>query len=342
MPDGLNSPRQASPERPHHLRQMGYGQSISVRIVPFRPYLPPKQKEKIVALVFNIERITASQLKGQRRHDQRIDKPPNCDPKRQHLNRVLEGSGDPVKDVEAALSEHKAKPRADNDRPYTRIVLSASPDELDTPEKVDEFEAKSMKWLRKHWGPGLVYGVAHLDEETYHIHAVVVPLYSVESRGQTRNRVSHRLHPATKGKDSYTRLRQDAAHSMGLDYGEPGGKPQSLEQRRTLGACRLIEADAKAKADAIVKSAEEQAALSLRIAYELREEAFETMEEVAKGRKALERERAQVAALGASLGREAREMGQEERARAIDASVAPIKEKADLDRPKHISRNVSR
>jgi len=291
-----------------------------------------------MALVFNIERATDSQLRGQRRHDQRIDNPPNCDPSRRHLNSVLAGTGDPVEDTAAVLAKHKAKPRADNDRPYDRIVLSASPDELDTPEKVAAFTDRSMKWLRKTWGSGLAYAVGHADEETFHIHAVVVPLYEVEARGETRHRVSHRLHPATKGKDSYARLRRDAAASLGLDYGEPGGKPQSLAQRRTLEACHLIEGDAHRRAQRIVDDAQEQAALTLRLAQEIRgeaadakrqavkarREAFEMFESAAQERRALERDQAQVAAVGATLASEARQLGQVQRAQTIQASVSQI------------------
>ena len=308
-----------------------------------------------MALVFNIERITDSQLRGQRRHDQRTDNPLNCDPSRRHLNRVLAGTGDPVADTAHTLAQHRAKPRADNDRPYDRIVLSASPDELDTPQKVAAFEARSMKWLRKTWGPGLAYAVAHLDERTYHIHAVVVPLYSVESRGQTRHRVSHRLHPATKGKDSYARLRRDASRSLGLEYGEPGGKPQALAQRRTLEACSLIEDHAKRKAQAVLDGAEDQVALSLRIAHGLRQEAAEDrrqaakdrheawlmMESAAKERRALDRERAQVVAVGATLASEARQQGEDRRAQTIQASVAQIEPQAQAARRSRPSRDIT-
>lgn len=291
-----------------------------------------------MALVFNIERITDSQLRGQRRHDQRIDNPRNCDPDRRHLNRVLAGTGDPVVDVPAVAEQHGAKVRADNDRPYDRIVLSASPDELDTPAKIAEFERTSMAWLRKTWGSGLAYAVAHEDEETFHIHAIVVPLYSVESRGKTRHRISHRLHPATKGKDSYTRLRRDAANDLGLDYGEPGGRPQTLAQRRTLEACHLIESKAHRDAELIRKRAADEVALSLRIAAEMRQEAStdwqaakqerrqlkRTRESVADDRRALDQERAQVAAVGATLASEARQLGEIQRAQAIDAHAASL------------------
>jgi hypothetical protein len=54
------------------------------------------------SLVFNIERVDASDLRAQKKHDNREGTPlPNVYAKRSHLNRVLIGTGDPLADAEA-------------------------------------------------------------------------------------------------------------------------------------------------------------------------------------------------------------------------------------------------
>lgn len=194
------------------------------------PYLPGMAK-----LVLNIERVGKKALQAQRVHDlRRGGDLEHVDPKRRSWNQVLAGSGDVVADVQGVLDEKKAKIRKDNEAPFTRFVLSASPEHFappGTPETIAQFAANSMAWLKKEYGDGLAYAVMHLDEKTPHIHAVVVPLYEKKTKRGRSWAVSHHEHEATKGFMSYEHLRRRAGEALGLEYGEPGNTPMTKEQR---------------------------------------------------------------------------------------------------------------
>jgi hypothetical protein len=275
-----------------------------------------------MALVMNLERVSALTLRGQVRHDARTDKPKNCDPTRTHLNRVLAGTGHAVRDTAAVVRGHNAAARKDNERPYHRYVLSGSNEELDTPAKQAAFEAKAMAWLRKHYGDGLAYAVAHLDEQTYHIHAVCVPLYQQtltrNGTASTAWKISHKQHPATKGKNSYKRLRRDCAKSLGLDYGVEGGKPKDRALADTLRDCHTIEAHAREVCDKRIQQAQQQAARMLREAADARQRARER-------ELAIEGEMSLVLAVGKVLEARARTLGEVELAKQIVSDVAGVK-----------------
>ncbi|MBM1772916.1 plasmid recombination protein, partial [Sulfitobacter geojensis] len=89
----------------------------------------------------------------------------------------------------------------------------------------------SKKWLQDEYGEGFVYAVLHTDERTPHIHAVCVPLYQSKTKHREAWKVSHKQHPATKGKGSYERLRRRCADALGFEYGDPGNKPRTEAQR---------------------------------------------------------------------------------------------------------------
>jgi hypothetical protein len=190
-------------------------------------------------LVFNIERIGPQALKAQKRHDRREGGDlSHTDPSLHASNIVMYGTGDPVKDVQGVMVGHSVKVRKDNESPYTRVVLSASPDLFKDPKRTRKWLDASMGFLRETWGDGLAYAVLHLDEKTPHLHAVVVPI--VESnRGPIS---SHHTHPATKGRNSYQRLRKACASRLELGYGEPGNTPKTIEERAKIEAAALVQA----------------------------------------------------------------------------------------------------
>lgn len=228
-------------------------------------------------LVLNIQRITKQKLHSQKRHDLRLGKPlKNVDPTRTHLNQILAGTGSAPDDVAAVLESHKAKVKADNQTPFTRFVISASPEHFQTktgeqdPKAVADFTKQAMTWLRKEYGAGVACAVLHLDEKTPHIHVVVVPLYEKKTKRGSSWAVSHHQHDATKGPNSYEALRHRAASSLDLDYGEPGNKPRTKSVREaeeaaamTLDLAHLqrskIIGRAKQEAGAITSKATKQA-----------------------------------------------------------------------------------
>lgn len=215
-------------------------------------------------LVFNIERVGLQGVRGQDMHDNR--KGGNLDHvnhKNTSLNKVLVGSGNPVKDVEAVCKKQNATHRKDNEKPYTRIVLSASPSHFDDAERGRLFVEKSLKFLEEEYGEGLAYVCLHMDEKTPHLHAVVVPLYKAPN-GKVK--VSHHKCKATAGYRSYEAMRRRTADTLGLDYGVPGGKAKT---------------EAEAEAKAIIEAAHKEADLIRRRAIRDANSILDVADEVA-------------------------------------------------------------
>lgn len=208
-------------------------------IGPISPSDAPPSPDLIMphALVFNIERIGRKDLLAQKRHDLREGGDlSHTTPGNRCMNRVLHGSGNCVDDVEGVMSSKGVKVRKDNEAPYTRVLLSASPDLFNDTERAKKWVADSIGFLRETWGDGFAYATLHLDEKTPHIHAVVVPI--VQSKRGTIS--SHHTHPATKGLNSYERLRRTCSRRLELDYGEPGNKPRTLFERKALHRAAAI------------------------------------------------------------------------------------------------------
>lgn len=189
-------------------------------------------------LVLNIERVGGQKLTGQNTHDGRKGGDlSHIDESRSRLNKTLIGSGDCRKDCFEVISKHKATVPKNNEKPFTRLVLSASPENFqdengkEDPRKVHLWQLKATKFLKEEFGDGLAYAVLHRDEKTPHIHAVVVPLVEKKTKRRTGWTVSHHKHPAFAGRNSFERFRRHTADSLGLDYGEPGNKPRTLKQR---------------------------------------------------------------------------------------------------------------
>ncbi len=191
--------------------------------------------KKKTMFVARIERRTLNDLPGFAMHEARKGGDlSHIDSKRTQLNRILVGSKSPVRDVNqllralsqanfkeevAALRKTRGKKVSEaraakgpglpydpkNHRPVTEILLSASP-EFFRPngaapgdwnmENVDTFAQRAQDVLTKKFGGGLVYMSLHLDEETVHAHALVVPIVEKQSKRRGRQLVvSHRGHP---------------------------------------------------------------------------------------------------------------------------------------------------
>lgn len=212
-------------------------------------------------LVLNIERVGWSKLVGQRMHDQRlggdfshVDLDASAD------NMILHGSGDAKADVRACLDKFEAAPRADNETPFNRFVIQPGEGfDWSDPKTIGKWLGDSKKWLQDEYGEGFAYAVVHVDEKTPHIHAVCVPLYKSKTKHREAWKVSHKQHPATKGKGSYERLRQRCADALGFEYGEPGNKPRTEAQRLADEAAEATKAKAKAEARETLSTARKAA-----------------------------------------------------------------------------------
>ncbi|MCF6446140.1 plasmid recombination protein [Nereida sp. MMG025] len=187
---------------------------------------------------------------------------------RSMLNRVLQGlEHEPDKDNEnyggglsrtlkALYAGGVKKPAAQSERPYLRIVLSASPEYFrpDSPEAVGTWDVDrlaswkeaTMNQHREEHGADLIFAELHLDEDTPHIHAVVAPTYlkkarvpGKQKRGETPEQFEERKalarasegvrtvgrasHPTLSKQGSFQRLRERmtvAVDHLGIEYGE--------------------------------------------------------------------------------------------------------------------------
>lgn len=132
---------------------------------------------------------------GMSAHIERTIVPKNIDPTRTHLNRELIMFPDGVCNRTLAI-RHRLdtaglkRKIGKNQVQAIRIVLSGTHEDMARMEgegKLDEWCADNVKWLRETYGAdNLVSAVLHMDEETPHIHATIVPIVQGERRKQKK------------------------------------------------------------------------------------------------------------------------------------------------------------
>lgn len=132
---------------------------------------------------------------GMSAHIERTIVPKNIDPTRTHLNRELIVFPNGVDNRTAAI-RHRLdtvglkRKIGKNQVQAIRIVLSGTHDDMARMEnegKLDEWCDDSVAWLGETYGAdNLVSAVLHMDEETPHIHATIVPIVQGERRKQKK------------------------------------------------------------------------------------------------------------------------------------------------------------
>ena len=132
---------------------------------------------------------------GMSAHIERTIQPKNADPKRTHLNRELIQFPDGVRNRTAAIqhrlntAELKRK-IGKNQVQAIRIVLTgthADMEQIEQTNRLDEWCKDNIDWLRKTYGAdNVVSAVLHMDEETPHIHATIVPIVQTERKKQKK------------------------------------------------------------------------------------------------------------------------------------------------------------
>ena len=197
--------------------------------------------------VLNIERIGLNALRAHARHELReIGDLSHTDPDRRHLNTATGLHRDPERAVSMYLGETGAKIDKRNEKPVTRLLLSASPEyfrpgrteqrgEFDE-ERLSPWVKESVAWIKKEFGEDAVHISLHLDETTPHIHAVLVPTYDKKTKRRTVKQVSHHKHPAFSGEGSYERLHDryaEAIQSLNIQRGERLPKELRGQRRST-------------------------------------------------------------------------------------------------------------
>lgn len=132
---------------------------------------------------------------GMSAHIERTIQPKNADPKRTHLNRELIQFPDGVRNRTAAI-QHRLdtaglkRKIGKNQVQAIRIVLTgarADMEQIEQTGKLDEWCQDNLEWLRKTYGAAnVVSAVLHMDEETPHIHATIVPIVQTERKKQKK------------------------------------------------------------------------------------------------------------------------------------------------------------
>lgn len=210
-------------------------------------------------LVYNVEAASPSMIRSLDRHCRKRtpDGSSAIDPARSHLNQTLIGSQEGLfASLEDFFEDGPKRPAKQAEKPYLRIVVSASPSYFrpDDPEAHGTWDEDRLKaWidatmaqLRAEHGDDLVFAELHLDEDTPHIHAVVAPTYAKKPRKPGRKKrgesdeefaarkaaaeaapgvrvVGRASHPELSKLGSFQRLRERMAVALdhlGIEYGE--------------------------------------------------------------------------------------------------------------------------
>ena len=132
---------------------------------------------------------------GMSAHIERTIQPKNADPTRTHLNRELIQFPDGVRNRTAAI-QHRLNTAGlrrkigKNQVQAIRIVLTGTHTDMEQIEKngrLDEWCQDNVDWLRKTYGADNVASVVlHMDEETPHLHATIVPIVVGERKKQKK------------------------------------------------------------------------------------------------------------------------------------------------------------
>lgn len=150
-------------------------------------------------IVMNIRYAGTSEIRALDRHE--VDREPDgvsaIDPERSHLNKVLHGPATQGAAINNMLASGVKPPAKQAERPYVQLVLSASPSffradgqgagEWDS-KQLDRWTRRSMAWLRREYGADLAHVSLHLDEDTPHLHVLVVPTYEKRARRPGRKK----------------------------------------------------------------------------------------------------------------------------------------------------------
>jgi hypothetical protein len=137
---------------------------------------------------------------------------PNVDPKRIHLNKNLIEFPEGVKDRTEAI-QHRLETAGltrqvgKNQVQVIRIMLSGSPEDMKRIQdegKLDEWCKDNIDWLKKTYGEeNVVAATLHLDEQTPHIHASVVPIVYGERRQKAPRKNKQEENQEQKPKRQY-------------------------------------------------------------------------------------------------------------------------------------------
>lgn len=160
--------------------------------------------------VFRIAPMTGADVSGARSHQLREKKEAHIDASRTHLNRVLVGSGDPKADIFGHISAQNLSGKVPK-KVAAEMILTAKNEWFSQKKDgktvdVDAWAKANIDALQKKYGANLVSASLHLDEQTPHIHAFVVPIST------------HEIATGRGGKAKKTVTRLSYFREFGDDY----------------------------------------------------------------------------------------------------------------------------
>ncbi|MEJ1992313.1 MAG: Pre (Mob) type recombination enzyme, partial [Maritimibacter sp.] len=110
--------------------------------------------------------------------------------------------------------------RASRHGPMRELILTANKewfaqgDDGDV-SRQEQFETLAVDWLREHFGDDVIHARADLDEQAYHIHAVIMPRAVVKKYGTDCMMLQPSIHPMIKNYEA-------AQDSVGEWFSEVG------------------------------------------------------------------------------------------------------------------------
>ncbi|MDO5288049.1 MAG: plasmid recombination protein [Pseudomonadota bacterium] len=139
-------------------------------------------------------------IRGAARHNVRAFYGANVDRSRTYLNQVLRGTGDFLSDYRSSRFHGMKTYRQDGNR-AAELVLTARSSWFDesfpgwqrNPEKLKPWLDACQQFLVDKYGENYISGVLHLDEESPHIHCMVVPTQKYKSVLRGKEHVFERI-----------------------------------------------------------------------------------------------------------------------------------------------------
>lgn len=202
---------------------------------------------------------TMGNVSGHGSHVERQRETLNADPVKLELNQRLAGTNDPAADVKVRFDEMQIEPRK-GAVVAIDVFITASPEHFKTNHPNDPnwkaFQAKAMDFLRQEYGAAnVVHAVAHHDETSPHLHAIVTPIRSKTVKvgrkvkvERTENRLCAR---DWLGGDRITLSKlqsrfADHVKELGLTRGIEGSKAKHTEVSQFYSVMKETTAQAQA------------------------------------------------------------------------------------------------
>lgn len=176
----------------------------------------------VLYAVFRIDKKFKSivDIKGFQRHMEREQETPNANSELSGLNRILIGSGDVFGDVKKHIDGIKLRKNAVI---ATDLLLTASPEyfkHINNEEK-EQWVQKNVKFIKNNFGENCTYATLHVDETTWHIHALVVPRFRDTKRSRNvlaNHRYFDGPQKLSQWQDAYAEAMQEFNLNRGIRF----------------------------------------------------------------------------------------------------------------------------